>query len=140
MSIANIARQMMRWSYDKEVGDLTVKASIGASGAVSASKGAGLSGIVKEAAAGQYSVTLITPFPYLHSINARVIHASASGVANVQVFEDPSALQADFKGDATFKLQCYDYAGAAVNPPSGSQLVVEIKVSATSSRVAAWDL
>ena len=140
MSIANIARQLMRWSYDKEVGDLTVKANIGASGAVSASKGAGLSSFTKEATAGQYSVKLITPFPYLHSVNAQVVSATISGVASVQILENPATVQADFKSDATILIQCVDYAGAAVNPPSGSQIVVEFKVSATSSRVAAWDL
>ncbi len=136
MAGSKISRSPTRWSYEKEVGDLYCTVNIGASGAVSSVTGAaGILSVAKEATAGQYTITLAAGYQRLLHVNARVVAASASSVANVQVLETPSTLQDDFKSANAITIQCLDFAGAAVNPASGAALMLNLVVRFNPSSV-----
>lgn len=135
MAGSKITRSPTRWSLEKEVGDLYAVVTIGGTGAVSAVKGGGISGVVKESTAGQYTLTTEATWNRLLEISASVVHGSISGVAAVQVLEAAATLQSNYKADRSITLQCLDYAGAAVNPPSGSNLIVRLSVRESTSAV-----
>lgn len=124
----------VNWSkaLEQEVVDLYLTLDVGASGAVSSAKGIGLSGIVKETADGQYSITLKEAWIKLLHASVLVIDDATSAVAMVQILENPANLQADMKADKTFKIQCLDFTGAAVNPTSGCQLKIKVTLRNSS--------
>jgi len=133
--MANKYSNQFSATLERAVVTLSGQVSIGASGAVTAGtlKGGGLSTFVKESTAGQYSITLSDKWARLISIKISPVLASgASGIAAVEILETPASLQTDFVADSTFKIQCYDYAGSAVNPASGTMLLLEIVVRNTS--------
>jgi len=131
--MANRFLQQFSYFFERNVVTIFAKAVIGAAGAVTSFKGGGLSSVVKEATAGQYSITLSDKYNQLLKAEGSVVHATISGVAAVQVLENPALIQAEFLADKTFKIQCVDYAGAAVNPPAGAQICIEIKVRNSTS-------
>lgn len=135
MSGSKISRSPTRWSYEKEVGDVYVSVLIGASGAVSAINGGGVSSVTKLATAGQYAVQLQATYMRLLSTTASVVNATATSVAMVQVLESGSTMQAEFKADGNLVVQCLDFAGAAVNPPSGSRILLKMEVRQNPSSV-----
>ena len=98
--------------------------TVGASGAVSSE--VGQLSFVKEGTAGQYSVTSDQAFYRVMAMNVTKVGASISAVCSVSILETPSSLQSDFRSDKTFKVQCVDYAGSAVNPASGEVLMFEV--------------
>lgn len=104
--------------------------TIGASGAVASSKG--FDSVVKEATAGQYTLEPQDRYYRILSINVTPIKSSASSVAQVQLIEDPASLQSDYRADGKFAIQCLDFSGAAVNPASGEQLMVEMHMRNTT--------
>lgn len=99
---------------------------IGASGAVTSFQGGGISSIVKESTAGQYTITLSDRFAFFLMAKFAVVGASALAVAQVQVLETPATFQASIKSDGAITIQCLDFAGAAVNPASGAEIMVEM--------------
>ena len=132
--MSTTSRNFYKNPYTLEVDTVTLFAviAIGAAGAVSSVKGGGIAGVVKETPDGQYTIELEDKF-------ARFLHAHVMGVddaaltfAQAQIFEDPSALQADMKVDSKFKIQLLDFAGVAVNAASGTTLLVEIKMRQSS--------
>lgn len=135
MAGSKISRSPTRWSYEKEVGDIYCMVVIGASGAVSSVSGGGLLSVTKETTAGQYSIALAAGYQKLLDLSCKVVDDAVTSVAAVQVLEDPAALQADFKADSTVKIQCLDFAGAAVNPASGAALMIKLSVRFNPSSV-----
>lgn len=123
--------QFAYW-FERNVVTIFAKAVIGAAGAVASIAGGGLASVTKEVADGQYSITLSDKYNQLLKVEGSVVHATISGVAAVQVLENPATIQADFLADKTFKIQCVDYAGVAVNPPAGSQISLKIEVRNSS--------
>lgn len=128
MAGSKISRSPTRWSYEKEVGDIYCKVVVGASGAVTSASGAGIQSVTKLATAGQYAIQLSATYQRLLSSTASVVNATATSVAMVQVLEAGATVQADFKADGNLVVQCLDFAGAAVNPPSGANLLVKLEV------------
>lgn len=116
-------------STEKKVIQLYGALTVGASGAVSAN--IGQLTFVKESTAGQYSVTSTRPYYRILSLKPVFVHSSISLVCQVHILETASSLQSDFRSDKTFKIQCVDYAGSAVNPASGEQLLLEVVVQAS---------
>jgi len=98
--------------------------TVGSSGAVSSE--VGQLSFVKESTAGQYSVTSDQAFYRVMAVNITKVGASISLVCSASILETPSSLQSDFRSDKTFKIQCVDYAGSAVNPASGEVLMFEV--------------
>lgn len=111
-------------SVEKKLVKVYGALTVGSSGAVSS--GVGQLSFVKEATAGQYSVTSNQAFYRVMSVNVTKVGASISTVCSVSILETPSSLQSDFQSDKTFKVQCVDYAGSAVNPASGEVLLFEV--------------
>lgn len=125
--MANRNFNQKQYSYELEPVKIYARVTIGASGAVVAGKnGLGITSFVKETAAGQYTITFDDSFAKFLFLQSLIVDDAASAVATVQVFEDPAALQADLKADQKLKIQCLDFAGAAVNPTSGAQILLEI--------------
>ena len=62
---------------------------------------------------------------------ANFISTAGSGVAKVEILGTPSTFQSTFTSTKKVVIQCFDYAGAAVNPASGS--VLSFKVIARNS-------
>jgi hypothetical protein len=116
-----------QYTYEVEPVKIYAKILVGAAGAVSGTKlGLGVAGVVKEATAGQYSITLQNKFAQLLGVNITVIAPIPTVALATQILETPSAIQADIKADKTFKIQLLDVAGAAVNVASGDEILVEI--------------
>lgn len=129
------SRDMM--ALEKDVVNLYATITIGSSGAVSSSQGGGLVSVTKESTAGQYTVVMDKGYSRLLHISASLVGSSAAGVANVQVLLSPSALQTAVNGTGAIVIQCYDYAGSAVNAASGSQIMLHMQYRRTS--VSPWD-
>lgn len=128
--MANVQLNPAYGNYELAVAEVFGQALIGASGAVSSISGLGIASVVKETAAGQYTVTLSARFPVLIAAAARAYGPSATGVVSeAQLFETPATIQADFVAGKNFTVQFYDYAGAAANPASGSAVVFRVTVS-----------
>jgi hypothetical protein len=137
--MANRFLNQFQYTYEKDTVTIYGEFTVGASGAVTAGtvKGGGLEGVVKEATAGQYSITLSDYFQRILFVDALNVDDAVSAWASVAVLEDPSALQADFKADKTFKIQLQDYAAAAVNPTSGAQ--IKLKITLRNTTVGPYD-
>lgn len=131
--MANVQLNPAYGNYELAVAEVFGQAIIGASGAVSSFSGKGVLSIVKETAAGQYTLTLTAAFPKLIAAAARAYGPSATGVVSeAQLFETPATIQADFLSGKNVTVQFYDYAGVATNPASGSAVVFRVTVSNSS--------
>lgn len=119
-----------QYSAEQEIVSLYATVNIGASGAVSSSKGGDVASVTKLVGDGNYEIELSSRYQRLLHCSVSINSATSSGVAHVELAE--AALQTDFKADSKFKIQCYDYANAAVNPASGSQLMIRIDVRRSS--------
>lgn len=119
-------------SYEADTVKIYGSIVVGAAGAVTSFAGGGISGVVKETADGQYSVTLADRLNRLLFVSGMVVQDAISTVAHLQVLEDPADLQADVKADRTFVLQLVDETLTAVNLASGAELKLEITVRRTS--------
>jgi hypothetical protein len=98
----------------------------------------GASGVVKEATAGQYTVTLSDRWNRLLKANAEVVLATiAASLPKAQILMAPSTLQSGFKADGEIVIQFVDAAGAAVNPDSGAMVMMDVIVR--NSSVGPWD-
>lgn len=115
-------------SLEKQVVHLYINVDIGASGAVTLAKGGALTSFVKQATAGQYNLTLDSNYSKLLDIRVLALNATASGVAQVDVLQDHTTVKTALQTTGAIVLQCYDYAGAAVNPASGTRLKIKLEV------------
>jgi len=126
--MANRLYQQFQYTAERAPVTLYATLAVGASGAVSAVKGYGISSITKESTAGQYSSVLSDKFTRALSVQAQIVHSAISAAATVQVLETPAALQADVVAGTGFKIQLVDAAGAAVNAESGAQVFIQVVV------------
>lgn len=117
---------------ERDVVHLYVDVVVGASGAVTSAKGGALLSVTKLATAGQYSVLLDAGFQKLLHVSAQMLGASASGVSSIDVLQAPATVVTNLKTGAALVIQCYDYAGAAVNPASGSVIKLKLEVRRTT--------
>jgi hypothetical protein len=106
--------------------------TIGASGAVSASSGKGIASVVKETAAGQYTITLSDRYNSLLFASAVVLDDTNSDPVTVGI--QPRLLSQDVNNATpTVAIQFYDHTdGSAANPASGAVVYVSIKVRNSS--------
>lgn len=119
-------------SYEADTVKIYGSIVVGAAGAVTSFAGGGISGVVKETAAGQYSITLADRLNRLLFVSGMVVQGAISTVAQLQVLEDPATLQTDVKADRTFKVQLVNASLLAVDLASGAELKLEITVRRTS--------
>jgi hypothetical protein len=138
-------RYLKQFQYTLEQDSVTLYGSftVGAAGAVSATKGGGILSVVKEATAGQYSVTLTDKWSKMLFVEASQVLATVSQVEKVQVLESSATLQSAVTAGTAFKLQFLGYTSATdptlveVNPESGTQ--VQLKITVRNSSVGRFD-
>lgn len=94
---------------------LNVEGDIGAVGAITNVKGSGVSTVARTGV-GAYTITLQDNYDRLLDVHVGFTGTTASGVGEVQV--NSTAPDTDVKA-GTVKIQCYDFAGAAVDPANG---------------------
>lgn len=116
---------------ERDVVHLYADVVIGASGAVTSAKGGAIASVTKQATAGQYNVVLDAGFQKLLHVSAQMVGASATGVCSIDVLQSAASVAANLKTGAAITIQCYDYAGAAVNPASGSVIKLKLEVRRT---------
>lgn len=126
-----------QYTLEKDTVALYGSAVIGSSGAVGTVKGGGIAGVVKESTDGQYTITLQDNWSRFLGFIAGVTSSTINSVAKIQVLMAPATLQATVTGSKTITIQCVDFDGAAVNPPSGS--VLSFKVTMRKSSVGPFD-
>lgn len=125
--MANRSYQQPLGALECNVVELFGSILVGASGAVTSSQGA--ASVVKNVAAGSYTITLDDRFDRLLAVHTQVESASASGVVPAaEVTGTPATAQATFQSTGQVTIQFYDYAGAAANPASGTQVGFRITV------------
>lgn len=134
MAGSKISRSPTRWSYEKEVGDIYPKIVVGATGAVSSFKGAGVKSVVRNSV-GNYTITLSATYQRLLAASVTVVASTITTVASSQVMQDPATLQAGFVANGTVTIQLVNAAGAAVDAPSGANILVTLAVRFNPSKV-----
>ena len=111
---------------------------IGASGAVLTVKGGGVLSVVKQATAGQYTITLNQQYSRLLWAECGAFSGSLMSFEHgAQLLANPATLQASFASVPALTFQFTDFNGAAANPPSGS--VATFKIDLRNSSVGPWD-
>lgn len=115
-----------QYTFEKDTVTIFGQFKVGASGAVTAGsvKGGGVSGVVKESAAGQYSIKFKDKYSRLLDFGAQVIDDAVSDIVKCQILENPDSIQSDVKSDGVLTIQ---FAGigtapalAAANPADGA--------------------
>lgn len=115
-------------SLQARVVELFVDITVGASGAVTSGTGLGVTSVVKESAAGQYTITLQDRYNGLLSASVALVHSTDSDPATVGVFTRLNA-EAVTAATPTVTLQCFTGDdGADANPASGARLLVCLKL------------
>lgn len=106
--------------------------TIGSSGAVSASTGKGIASVVKESAAGQYTITLSDRYNALLMASAIILDDTDSDPVTVGI--QPRLLsQAVNNATPTVKFQFYNHTnGAAANAADGAVVYFQIKLRNSS--------
>jgi PKD repeat protein len=127
MAGSKISRSPTTWTYEHEVGAIYPKVVVGASGAVTSFKGAGVASVVRNST-GNYTITLSATYQRLLFASGTVVNATATSVAAVQVFQAAATVQSSFKSTGAITVQLLDFAGAAVDAPSGSHLWFKLDV------------
>ncbi len=114
-------------AIEKQVVHLYGSLLIGTTGAVTSIKGISIASIVKETAAGLYTITLTDAYDRFLMFNATMNSNAVGGSATptIELANDPATMVADFK-TKSFKIQLLDKTGAAANAVSGSVLYFEI--------------
>jgi hypothetical protein len=123
---------------EKETVKLYAFITIGAAGAVSSFKGGGILSVVKEATAGQYTVTLDQKWQRLLGVSHKVIDNAVSPIAQCQLLNDFATLQTAIKtGTPALLIQLLDYAGLAADATATT--VLQLEISLRRSSVETWD-
>lgn len=120
------------YSPEADVVHILGQVTIGAAGAVASSSGGNIASVTKLATDGEYEVELSEKFQRLLHSSLQIIADAESAVFKMEIKEDPATMQDDFKADSKFVVQCYDAAGAAVNPNEDAQISMHIMVRRTS--------
>lgn len=135
--MANRYFEQFTYSLEKQTVRLFGTINIGAAGAVASFKGGGIGGVVKETAAGTYSITLSDKYNRLLAVHATIVDNDISQITRIQVQEDPASVQSAFVGDNTFQIVCLAPTNAstttliAANPADGAQIMFEVVVRNT---------
>lgn len=118
------------YSLEKGKCSLYGNAEIGASGAttISAVKSKGIASITRGGSAGLYTVTLQDKYVDLFMLHASFIKSSDPGVAYVYIVSQ------DVAGAKTVVFQCADASGAAVDPASGSTMMIELVLKTSTAQ------
>jgi hypothetical protein len=129
--MANRSYQQPLGSIEVNMVELYGSILVGASGAVTSFTGAAT--VVKNATAGNYTITLDDRFYKLFSVRALATGPAATGVVpSAELVVTPATKQASFQTSGAVTIQFYDYAGVAANLTSGSEVTFSITVRNSS--------
>lgn len=120
------------YSLEVDIVNLYGLINVGAAGAVSSIKGGGVVSVVKNVTAGNYTITFADKFSHFFGLKAVVISPTINTVANVQILATPATIQADIASTKQVTIQLLDYAGLAVDAPSGASINFEGKFRVSS--------
>lgn len=133
--MANRYGKQFSYTLENDVWTLYGRFVVGATGAVTSGtvKGGGISTIVRNDV-GEYTITLTDKWNCMLEFNAWIVSASGnSGVATVEAFNaTPANFQSDFRTNGSFKVQCLDFANAAVDPANTDYFYFKIVVRNSS--------
>lgn len=119
-------------SLEVNVVELFGSITVGSSGAVSTQDGKGIGTIVKESAAGQYTIPLSEPYNKLLWAGFTLLHSTDSAQTVGTAFRINSE-DVDHATAPVLVLQCSDVAtGADANPASGAIIYFTIKLRNSS--------
>lgn len=107
---------------------LFAKVAIGATGAptLNAIKSKGIATVVRNSA-GNYTVTLNDIYVDMYSLHVNFLNVAGAGVAYVYIESQ------DVDAAKTIVFQCKDLSGAAVDPTSGTEMQIEIKLKTSTA-------
>jgi hypothetical protein len=126
MSTATYLKRGSIQTVEDGVTTLYVKLTVGASGAVSASSGYGLTSITKESTAGEYTILLDRKYKKLLGVNPTVIQATTQGLSWV-VGTDSIASAGSLK-------MAFSVDAVATNPSDTTIILFAITIADTSMR------
>lgn len=104
------------------------KVAIGATGAptMNAVKSKGIASVARNSA-GNYTITLNDIYVDMFKCCINFLFATDPGVANTYIVSQ------SVNSAKTIVVQCMDYAGAAVDPASGSEMQIEIVLKTSTA-------
>lgn len=107
---------------------LFAKVAIGSTGAptLNAIKSKGIATVVRNSA-GNYTVTLNDIYVDMYSLHVNFLNVAGAGVAYVYIESQ------DVDAAKTIVFQCKDLSGAAVDPTSGTEMQIEIKLKTSTA-------
>jgi len=125
--MANRSFNQYIYGYQQDIVEIYAQFDIGASGAVTAGtvEGPGLTSVVKESTAGQYTLTFTDQFPRFLWLEAEAFYTTATAVAAIDILADPVNVASDVLNTKQVVIQLRDYAGSAVNATSGSRVFIK---------------
>ena len=135
--MANRYLEQFTYSMEKKTCRLFGSFVVLAAGAVGTVKGGGILSVVKNVTAGNYTVTLADKWSRLLGAKGGFVAAAGSGIAAVEIAENPATLQANFAANSQYTIQFYDFAGAPADAAAGS--VHSFEVVVRNSSVGTWD-
>ena len=130
--MANRSFHQPEGALELRVVSLYATITFGASGAVASSSGKGIASVVKESAAGQYTVTLSDQYNSLLWAGVTLVHSTDSDPASVGVHARVNA-SAVSAATPTVTLQAFaGDDGADANPASGAVWLVKFELRNSS--------
>ena len=104
------------------------KVAIGATGAptLNAVKSKGIASVVRNSA-GNYTITLNDIYVDMYSLHVNFLNAAGAGVAYVYIVSQAVSTA------KTVVFQCKDLSGAAVDPSSGTEMQIELKLKTSTA-------
>lgn len=117
-----------RYSYERDLSDIQLKVTIGASGAPTLTRGLGVASIARNSA-GNYTITLKDRANLLMDVKASFISGSSAPAApSVNVVSETVS-----SSTPALIIQCRDIAAAAADPASGEVMLLHIQVRQAST-------
>lgn len=117
--MANRYMQQFLFGFNHMLTFLQGNVAIGASGAVGALQGSGISSVVKNST-GNYTIVLEDKYMKFLSGDFKFVSATFSGVHAVEIVN--ANIDANVQDGTGINIVCYDASGVAANPASGSVL------------------
>ena len=132
--MANRFLKSRRLSFEQELVDIYGTMVVGATGAVGAVKGGGVSSIARTGT-GAYTITLADAYRKLVAFNC-VFGDVSSIIVSVRLTETLANQTVNIKAK-TVKIVCYSATATAADPAQGT--VLQFHIVARSSSIGPWD-